>query len=181
MALAPAPEAVALRERMVAAIMRNPQWYQAWAAQHPEGELPWHASLGISEAEYRRFLALTRRIGLAERGRVTLSVTRRPDGGLALAADGPAAALDGIILYPEAGRVETPLGRLGTRRTTGNDDAASPLGRWQGAEWSDRGTGTGRRLSLSAGRRAGGEMLLYYNYGPSDAETVILLYPAARP
>lgn len=180
MALAPPAEAVALRDRMAAAIMRNRAWYESYAAQHPEGELPWHANLGVSEAEYRRFLALTRQIGLSERGRVTLTVTRRPDGGLALDADGAAAALDGIILYAGRGRVETPLGRLGTRAATGNDAPESPLGRWQGIQWSNRGTGAPRPLSLSAGRRAGGERLLYYNYGPSDAETVILLYPGGQ-
>ncbi len=176
MALAPPPEAVALRDRMAAAILRNQAWYETWAAQHPQGELPWHANLGVSEAEYRRFLALTRRIGLSERGRVTLVVTRRPDGGLALAADGAAAALRGVILYPQAGRVETPLGRLGTRAATGNDAPGSPLGRWRGIAWSNRGTAAPRALSLSAGRRAAGERLLYYKYGPSDEETVILFY-----
>ncbi|HYD14580.1 MAG TPA: hypothetical protein VEC11_17165 [Allosphingosinicella sp.] len=178
MALAPPAEAVALRDRMAAAILRNRTWYETYAAQHPQGELPWHANLGIGEADYRRYLALTRQIGLGERGRVTLTVTRRSDGGLALGADGAAAALDGLILYPDRGRVETPLGRLGTRAATGNDAPESPLGRWQGIRWSNEGTGAPRQLSLSAGRRADGERLLYYNYGPSDAETVILLYPA---
>jgi hypothetical protein len=64
MTLAPPAEAVALRDRMAAAIMRNQAWYQAYAAQHAQGELPWHANLGISEADYRRFLALTRQIGV---------------------------------------------------------------------------------------------------------------------
>ena len=180
MALAPPAEAVALRDRMAAAILRNQAWYETWATQHPQGELPWHANLGISEADYRRFLALVRQIGLSERGRVTLSVTRRPDGGLTLAAGGAAVALDGLILYPERGRAETPLGRLGTLAATGNDAPGSPLGRWRGVEWSNRGTSAPRRVSLSLGRRAGGERLLYYSYGPSDAETVILLYPGER-
>jgi hypothetical protein len=179
MVLAPPAEAVALRDRMVAAIIRNQAWFEAYAGQHPQGELPWHANLGISEADYLRYLALTRQIRLNELARVRLNVTRRPDGGLALAADGAAAALNGILLYPDRGRAQTPLGALGTSRVTGNDAADSPLGRWQGAEWSNRGIHATRLVSLSAGRRAAGDMLLYYNYGPSDAETVILLYPAA--
>ena len=181
MALAPPAEAVALRDRMAAAILGNQAWYTAWAAQHPQGELPWHANLGVTEAEYRRYLALTRQIGLAERARVTLTVTRRPDGGLALATDGAAAALNGVILYPDRGRVETPLGRLGTRAATGNDEAASPLGRWRGIAWSNRGTSAPREVSLSAGRREAGERLLYYSHGPSDEETVILFYGGAAP
>lgn len=178
MVLAPPAEAVALRARMVAAIDRNQAWFQAYAAQHAGGPLPWHANLGISEAEYARFLALTRQIGLRESGRVTLIVTQRSDGGLALTADGAAAPLNGMILYPARGRGETPLGGLTTRRAAGNDAADSPLGRWQGAEWSNRGSGASRPLSLVVGRRAAGDMLLYYSFGPSDAESVILLYPA---
>jgi hypothetical protein len=179
MVLAPPAEAVQLRDRMAAAIMRNRAWYDGWAAQHPQGELPWHANLGVSEAEYARYLALTRQIGLSERSRVRLTVTRRSDGGLTLAAGGGAAALNGLVLYPERGRVETPLGVLTTLSTSGNDAADSPLGRWRGAEWSNRGQGAPRLVSLAAGRRAAGDLMLYYNYGPSDAETVILLYPAA--
>lgn len=179
MVLSPPAEAVALRERMVQAILRNRAWYDAYAAQYPAGALPWHANLGISEAEYARYLALTRQIGLRESGRVTLVVTRRSDGGLALTADGAGAPLNGMILYPQRNRGETPLGALTTRTAAGNDADDSPLGRWQGAEWSNRDSGASRALSLAVGRRAGGEMLLYYNFGPSDAESVILLYPAA--
>lgn len=179
MVLSPPPEAIQLRDRMAAAIMRNRAWFEAYATQHSEGELPWHANLGISQADYQRYLALTRQIGIRESGRVQLSVTRLPDGGLGLATQGGAAALNGVILYPDRGRAQTPLGALETSRATGNDDAGSPLGRWQGAEWNNGASGAARVVSLSAGSRNSGDMLLYYNYGPSDAETVILLYPAA--
>lgn len=179
MTLAPPAEAVQLRDRIAAAVMRNRAWYDGWAAQHPQGELPWHANLGVSEAEYARYLALTRQIGLRERSRVTLNVTRRPDGGLTLGAGGAAAALNGLVLYPERGQVETPLGVLATVSTSGNDAADSPLGRWRGAAWSNRGRGAPRQVRLIAGRRDAGDLMLYYDYGPSDAETVILLYPAA--
>lgn len=179
MVLSAPPEAIQLRDRMAAAIMRNEAWFQTYAAQHSEGELPWHANLGISQADYQRYLALTRQIGVRESGRVRLIVTRRPDGGLALASDGAGAPLNGIILYPDRSRAQTPLGALETSRATGNDDAGSPLGRWQGAAWNNGASGAARVVSLSAGRRDAGDMLLYYSYGPSDAETVILLYPAA--
>ena len=99
------PEAEALATRMTTAIRANFAWYRAYAAQHPQGELPWHPNLGISQAEYARFQTLTGQISLRETARVTLNVTRRPDGGLTLAAAGPAAPLDGIILYPERGRI----------------------------------------------------------------------------
>ena len=179
MTLAPPAEAVQLRDRMAAAVMRNRTWYDNWAAQHPQGDLPWHANLGVSEAEYARYLALTRRIGLSEQSRVTLNVAQRPDGGLTLAAGGAASALNGLVLYPARGQVETPLGVLATVATSGNDAADSPLGRWRGAEWSNRGRGAPRQVRLIAGRRDAGDLMLYYDYGPSDAETVILLYPAA--
>jgi hypothetical protein len=175
------PEAEALAARMTTAIRDNFAWYRAYAAQHPQGELPWHPNLGLSEAEYARFQTLTAQISLRETARVTLNVTRRPDGGLALAVAGPAAPLDGIILYPERGRIETPLGPLGNGAATANRQARSPTGPWEGVRWTNLGSGAPRRVALAFGRRAQGDMLIFYDYGPTDAETVILLYPAAGP
>ena len=179
MAMAVPPEAEALAARMTAAIRANFAWYRTYAAQHPQGELPWHPNLGISEAEYARFLTLTGQIALREIAPVTLNVTRRPDGGLALAAAGPATPLDGIVLYPERGLVETPLGRLGNGAPTANRQQRSPTGPWQGVRWTNLGSGARSRVAIAFGRRARGDMLIFYDYGPSDAETVVLLYPAA--
>lgn len=181
MAMSVPPEAEALAARMTTAIRANIAWYRTYAAQHPEGELPWHPNLGISEADYARFQALTGQIALREIGRVTLNVTRRPDGGLALATAGAAAPLDGVILYPERDQVETPLGRLGNGAPAANRQARSPTGPWQGVRWTNVGSGAPRHVALAFGRRAQGDMLIFYDYGPTDAETVILLYPAAGP
>lgn len=181
MAMTVPPEAEALAARMTAAIRANFAWYRTYAAQHPQGELPWHPNLGISETEYARFLTLTGQIALREIGRVTLTATRRPDGGLALAADGAAGPLNGIILYPERNQVETPLGRLDNGSATANRQARSPTGPWEGVRWNNAGSGAAHRVALVFGRRAQGDMLVFYDYGPSDAETVILLYPAAAP
>ncbi len=180
MAISVPPEAQVLAARMTAAIRANFAWYRSYAAQHPEGELPWHPNLGISAADYARFQALAAQIALREIGRVTLNVTRRSDGGLAFAAAGPAAPLDGIIVYPAVNRVETPLGRLANGAPAANRQARSPTGLWQGVRWTNLGSGAPRRISLAFGRRARGDMLVFYDYGPSDAETVVLLYPAAR-
>jgi hypothetical protein len=181
MAMTVPPEAEALAARMTAAIRANFAWYRTYAAQHPQGELPWHPNLGISAAEYARFLTLTGQIALREIAPVTLNVTRRPDGGLALAIAGPAAPLNGIVLYPDRNQVETPLGRLGNGGATANRQARSPTGPWEGVRWTNAGSGAPRRVALAFGRRAQGDMLIFYDYGPSDAETVILLYPAAGP
>jgi hypothetical protein len=178
-AIAVPPEVEALATRMTAAIRANFAWYRTYAAEHPQGELPWHPNLGVSAEEYRRFQTLAGRMSLREIGRVTFTVTRQPDGGLAIAASGPAAALNGIILYPDRNRVETPLGRLGNGAPAVNRQANSPTGPWQGVRWTNLGSGAPRRVALSFARRARGDMLIFYDYGPSDAETVVLLYPAA--
>jgi hypothetical protein len=181
MAITAPPEMQALAERIRTAMRARPDWFRAYAAQHPQGELPWHSNLGVSQAEYRRFLDLTHELGLAEVGRVALTVTRRPDGGLALAATGQAASLDGVIVYPGRDRVETPRGTLGRRSAIDNREPRSPTGPWQGVQWSNVGSSHGRPVKLAVGRRAGGDLILYYDFGPTDAETVILLYPAATP
>ncbi len=46
-------------------------------------------------------------------------------------------------------------------------------------QWSNAGSTTGRPVQLAFGRRAAGDLILYYDFGPSDAETIVLLYPAA--
>jgi hypothetical protein len=179
MAMAVPPEAEALAARMTTAIRANFAWYRSYAAQHPQGELPWHPNLGISQAEYARFQTLAGQIALREIGPVTLTATRRPDGGLALAADGAATPLNGIILSPGRDQVQTSLGQLGNVGATANRQARSPTGPWEGVRWTNAGSGAPHRVALAFGRRAQGDMLIFYDYGPSDAETVILLYPAA--
>ena len=181
MAITAPPEMQALAERIRTAMRARPDWFRAYAAQHPQGELPWHSNLGVSEAEYRRFLDLTHELSLAEVGRVAFTVTRRSDGGLAIAATGQAAPLDGIIVYPGRDRVETPRGTLGRRSAIDNREQRSPTGPWQGVQWSNVGSSQGRPVRLAFGRRADGDLILYYDFGPTDAETVILLYPVTTP
>jgi hypothetical protein len=178
MAISVPPEAEALAARMTAAIRANFAWYRTYAAQHPRGELPWHPNLGISAEEYRRFQALAATVSLREIGQVTVTVTRQADGGLAFAAAGPAAPLNGIIVYPDRNQVVTPLGPLANGAPAANRQAVSPTGPWEGVRWTNLGTGARTRVALSFGRRARGDMLIFYDYGPSDAESVVLLYPA---
>jgi hypothetical protein len=181
MAISAPPEMEALALRIRTAMRARPDWFRTYAAAHPQGELPWHSNLGVSEAEYRRFLALTHELTLAEVDRVTFSVTRRPDGGLALAATGRAAPLNGIIVYPAGDRVETPRGLLTRRSAIDNREPRSPTGPWQGVQWSNVGSSQGRPVTLAFGRRAAGDLILYYDFGPTDAETVVLLHPATTP
>ena len=181
MAITAPPEMEALAGRIRTAMRARPDWFRAYAAQHPQGELPWHPNLGVSEAEYRRFLALTHDLVLTEIGRVSLTVTRRPDGGLALAATGPGAPIDGIVVAPGRDRVETPRGALGRRSVVDNREPRSPTGPWRGVQWSNVGSSRGRPVMLAFGRRAAGDRILYYDFGPTDAETVILLYPGTTP
>ncbi len=94
MAIAAPAEMQRLAERIRTAMRARPDWFRAYAAEHPRGELPWHPNLGVSREDYARFLAMTLQLNLVEIARVTLTVTRRPDGGLALAATGQAAPLD---------------------------------------------------------------------------------------
>jgi len=178
MALGVPPEMQVLNARLAAALNNNPQWLNAYRAQHPTGPLPWHPNLGLSEEEYRRYLALTLQLSLVEVDRVGFTVTRRPDGGLALAATGQAAPLNGIIVYPDRDRVETPLGPLTHRYTVDNREPRSPAGPWQGVQWSNIGDTRERPVKIAFGRRARGDLILYYDFGPSDAETVVLLFPA---
>lgn len=178
MVLAVPGEMQALAARISAGLRANQAWFREYARRSPPGELPWHPNLGVSEAEYRRFLALSRQLALREAAQVTFTVTRRPDGGLALAATGPASALNGIVVHPARDRAETPLGTLASRSAIDNRERSSPTGPWRGVQWSNRGQTQGYPVKLAFGRRAAGDLILYHDYGPSDSETIVLLYQA---
>jgi len=169
-------EIARIGERMVEAAQRNPDWFRAYIAAHPdERPLPYHPNIGVSEAEYRRFVGREGRGLLFEAARIPLTVAATPDGGFAFSASGPAALLDGIVLYPERDLVETPLGRLDRRVPIDQDDGDAPTGRWTGVQWSNEGA-PGPRVKLAIGRRENGERVIYYDVAPGEGQTVFLLY-----
>ena len=124
------PDYERLSARMLAAIGRDRAWFEAYARQHPNvrGPLPWHQRFGLSEAEYRRMIALSNEVRLEEIGRLQLGVAAAPGGGFALSATGPAARLNGIVLQPGRDRVETPRGRLTRRVAINQNDPRAPTG-----------------------------------------------------
>jgi len=165
-----------LAERIAAAIRRNSQWFATYAAQHPGGTLPYHANLGLSQAEYERYLSLMKqhRLGEVERGQ--LRVTRTADGGLQLSSSGHAAYLNGIVIHLDRNYVETRHGRLTDSKAVDQTDPTSPTGAWRGVRWLNADQTGGLRVQLALGRRADGERLIYYSADPSTDEVLFLLY-----
>jgi hypothetical protein len=174
--MAPA-EASGLADRMTAAAQRNLSWFQQYAAQHEgkEGMLPYHPNLGLSEAEYGKFVSLIGQMALRETGRAQVSVAASPEGALALSASGGAAALNGIVIHPRQDFVHTPSGRLTHRISIDQDDPKSPTGRWKGVQWSN-GDATAQSAKLAVGRRENGEMMIYYAAAGSQSGPLILVY-----
>jgi hypothetical protein len=134
----------ALSARMAEAVARNGKWFRAWVVEHADvdGPLPYHPNFGLTEAEYRRLLPLLSGGGtLIEVERGSFTVTAVPGGGFRLGAGGRAAALDGIVVYPEAGYAQTPWGRLENREDVDQRDPTRAAGRWRGVGWENGGEG----------------------------------------
>jgi hypothetical protein len=121
-------------------------------------------------------LALSDQARLDEAGRLSLGVAAAPGGGFVLAAGGPAARLNGIVLRPERDFVETPRGRLTRRIAINQNDPNAPTGPWTGVQWSSEGPGPAVRLAL--GRTARGEGVLYYDVGGGDEPVLLFFDPA---
>jgi len=165
-----------LAERMAAAAQRDPAWFESYVARHSgaDGLLPYHPNLGVTEAEYQRFIELMDQFRLGEIERGELSVRAGPGGSLTISAGGHAGYLSGITIYPEY--VQTSHGLLTHREEINQNDPTSPTGRWRGVQWSNEGRPDVPLVKLALGRRESGEMVIYYDVTPSEDETLFLLY-----
>lgn len=171
-------QAVAILERMDAALKQRPEWINAWAKDHrdPNGRLQYHPNLGISEEEYLQLSRLEKQMTLGEVERGNLNVRLRPDGGLELSSTGHAAYLNGIVIYPEKDYVDTKHGRLNLRTAINQRDPQSPTGPWRGAQWTDSNGEQGPVVKFAIGKRQSGELVIYYDVEPSSNETLFLIY-----
>jgi hypothetical protein len=164
--------------RMEAAVKQRPAWFAEWSKSHrdADGTLQYHSNLGVSQEEHRLLGQMVRRVSLQEVEKGKLNVTQRSDGGIELHSNGHAAHLNGIVIHPNQGFVETKYGRLTKRAEINQSDPNAPTGPWRGVQWSDDNGGRGPVIKFATGKRASGEMIIYYDVEPSQNETLVLLY-----
>jgi hypothetical protein len=169
MELAAPPRLVELSTRLQAAAQRNPDWFAAHVKAALPGEpLAYDVRLGLTEPEYRQFLALAdsmviRPVGPAELRVAAIPGGWRLDGGTAL------PDLSGIEIDTLAWEVRTSFGKTSTVKAVVGNANQKTTGQWNGVQWhradsSIVTTGSGTGITFSLGRlRDSGRVLLYYD------------------
>ena len=169
-----------------AAAQNDQDWFKSYIAKHADSQpLPYHPRLGITQAEYDRFLKISETLDLQEKAAVIIKVEQLDDGSLRLVSDDNSLPLNGIRLLPAQNVVETKYGKLGTFTKIDQADPDSPTGRWTGVQWSKlERTGQGAMaVKLAIGKRTDhGDGIIYFDVqnfmsGMAEEYHVIVLYP----
>jgi hypothetical protein len=175
MELGASTEHARIAEKMQRAIQQDTAWFKSYVIKAKPGEpLAYHAKLGITEGEYD--ILLHAKMSLIDKGRASIKVTANTQGNLEFAAEGLAAALNGVKLPPGQKSAETPYGSLAAFSEISQDDAQSATGRWKGVQWKKEDVPA---VTLAMGRRESGDGILYYNVTPAannPGQTLIVIY-----
>ena len=156
-----------LAGRLQKAARENPTWWLDHSKKSKPGEpLPYDARTGLSEDEYREFLAL--KMTVRKQGEAKLNVKSDDleevfilDGGEAL------ADLTGIEIDIKNNVVRTPFGVLTERTEIDVTDEGSALGAWVGTQWKLENpdangiTGTVVKVGLGKVKKSGRCVVLY--------------------
>jgi hypothetical protein len=167
MEIASPPRASELAQRLQQAAREDPDWWREHVKKAEPGEpLPYDSRLGLSEAEYKEFLALSNKMTTQKKAEATLIITEDNDvyvldGGQAL------ADFTGIEIDLDNDLVRTPFGVL-TKRTEIEASEGSALGAWAGTQWRledpDSNGIVGTVAKLAVGKlKQSGRCVIYYD------------------
>lgn len=150
------------------AAVADPQWWQAHIKTAEPGQpLPYDPKLGVTEAEYDRFLELSNKFTMQKQAEAELTITKTSDGKFVLDGGTQVPNLTGIQVDLQGNAVTTPYG-IATKRSEIDAPEDSALGKWKGVQWSfeqfDEEAGTGAAVKLSVGtHRNSGRGIIYYD------------------
>ena len=163
------PEAERLGEKLTKAINANPTWWMNYVRanidKHP---LPYHTNLGMSEAEYRRYLVVVEDRYFAVHSTRTLSVHRTGAGRFALDGGDDIPWITGIAFDLRTAMATIPGVRRPLPGIQKSDVLLRPVGKWQGLRWQlDEGgddplTGHVHAVCLEVGTTEGGNLIVSY-------------------
>lgn len=169
MELAAPPRMAVLSSRLQAAARSDPAWWTAHVqAARPGEPLAYDARLGLTEAEYKEFLALADSIRIRPVAPVELHISAAP-GGWRLEGGASLPELDGIVIDTLAWEVQTPLGKASVVKAITANANQQATGPWDGVQWQRTDTsivttGSGTAITFSLGRlQDSGRVLLYYD------------------
>lgn len=162
------PRANELAQRLQQAARENPGFWLEHAKRPKPGEpLPYDSRLGLSEAEYKEFLSLAKKLTMRKKAEAALVVATEDNEVFVL--DGGEALPDftGIVIDLKGDLVRTPFGVL-TERSEIDAPEDSAFGAWVGTQWKlndfDPSGITGTAAKLAVGKlRQSGRSVIYYD------------------
>lgn len=163
------PRLAELTQKLTLGAQANPQWFQDYMAQATPGQpLPYDRRLGISEAEYREYLALGDSLQLRPADTVALAIESVPEGWR-FGELTEVVGLRGVSIDTLKNEVTSPqFGAMrGVAAVTPNATQGA-TGQWSGPRWTieevDQNVMTGTLAEFSVGRlEASGQTLIYYD------------------
>ena len=160
------PRLGVLTEKLQTAARDDPAWFRAHAASAVPGEpLPHHPKLGLSEAEYREFLALSDSLQMRPAATGILEVESIPNGWR-IGERSTISALRGLQIDTVANVVHSSFGVLASADPIAPSDAQRATGRWGGPRWAlealDASTVTGVVAMFAIGRLSDSKQRVVY-------------------
>jgi hypothetical protein len=129
---------VELKEKLEQAVRRDTAFFAEYLRRgkpDPNGPLPYHPKMGITEEEYEELLTLPNEEGMKKIGEATL-VVREQDGHLLLDGGDPLPAVRAVDIDLGRDVVRTSLGELTERLEVSPSFAEqSVTGPWRGVQW----------------------------------------------
>lgn len=161
------PEVEELTRRVQIAMAENRNWFIAYVAQARPGPLPYHPNLGLTEAEYDRYLYLMNSGALSLRpaAPVEVTFTREQNGAVTVVLDLNGVSLPLVSISADQQYADTSFGRLNRTDDVNQVDPNSPTGRWSGPRWENEQTTIAAfwTAQFSIGRREDfNDIIIYY-------------------
>lgn len=178
-------EAGIIAEKIKKGVTEHQEWFKEYVKTLKPGEaMPYHANLGVTEAEYKTFLDSVKQMNMTQIGTVDLEFISKTNGSVQVKTT-PESSINGLVVEKSA--VTTPYGSANKYTTINNTQANSPTGPWTGVQWSlteiDQKLMKGKSVKLAVGKlEKTGEGILYYDVKDIDPNkkvqfSYIVYYP----
>jgi hypothetical protein len=183
------PRLVELKQKLEQAVRRDTVFFAEYLRRgkpDPNGPLPYHPKMGITEEEYQELLTLPNEEGMRKVGEATL-VVREENGHLLLAAGDPLPAVREVDIDLDRDLVRTSLGELTERSEVEPSFVTqSVTGPWSGVQWK-MANAVAALVTFGLGRlEDSGRGILYYEMryvddtGHVGAMRTMLVYELPR-
>jgi hypothetical protein len=162
------PRLTVLTQRLQQAIQADPAWWQEHVRKGVPGEpLPYDAKLGLTEAEYRDFLALSDSVQM-KTARTAEVVIESSQAGWRFGPASSIAALRNIEIDTVTNTVHSQFGDLGAADPITPSAEQRATGSWGGPRWNleqvDTTTLTGTVAQFAVGKHTQtGRTIIYYD------------------